>query len=166
MEESSWTSHVLAGAAWRRFAFMLIFVPVLCCALFLMGFTALFQFFSMLASGETNPQLTGFGHGLARFSAEIMDYLTYNTEQRPFPFTRWRGDDMVSSRVAPAVVKTPRAKRSPITRRKRGARTASKRRSGDNVERIVRPQPVPEPEPDSDFGGGGETGGTGPKEHP
>ncbi|HEX5313949.1 MAG TPA: DUF4389 domain-containing protein [Gammaproteobacteria bacterium] len=137
-DESSWTSHVLAGATWRRFAFMLIFVPILSCALFLMGFTSLFQFFSMLASGETNPQLTSFGHGLARFAAEIMDYLTYNTERRPFPFAGWQGAE-----------RSPRRRSRPASeRRKRKVRSSSRRRGA--TEPVVRLNPPSELRPGND----------------
>lgn len=44
------------------------------------------QFFYVLFTGETNEQLKTFGHSLAIYSYEVVDYLTFNTEKKPFPF--------------------------------------------------------------------------------
>jgi len=46
----------------------------------------LLQFFSVLLSGETNKPLGIFGQSLATYTYQIISYLTFNTEQRPFPF--------------------------------------------------------------------------------
>jgi hypothetical protein len=43
------------------------------------------QFFHVLFTGNTNEQLKTFGHSLAIYSYEIVDYLTFNTETKPFP---------------------------------------------------------------------------------
>jgi|GEM_PF-1088118 len=98
---TSWTNHVREPSAWRRFGIMLLFAPILCCAGFLVGFIALFQFFTVLASGETNPHLAGLGRELARFSKTIMDFLTYNTERAPFPFAPWPAEPTPPGTVPP-----------------------------------------------------------------
>lgn len=150
MAEPSWTEHVAVGATWRRFGFMLLFVPVLCCAGILIGFTALFQFFSMLASGETNPQLTGFGRELSRLAAAVMDYLTYNRETRPFPFGPWPASDL--GRSPPPPPRPRGAKRPP---RARSGRKRS-RRSAASTEAPARGAPVADSS-DAAIGiGGGE----------
>mgnify|MGYP001406219941 CR=1 FL=1 len=43
------------------------------------------QFFHVLFTGDTNGQLKRFGHSLAIYSFEAVDYLTFNTEIKPFP---------------------------------------------------------------------------------
>lgn len=151
MTEPSWTAHVARGTTWRRFGFMLVLAPILACAGFLVAFTALFQFFSVLASGETNPQLTGFGRELSRFATSIMDFLTYNTERRPFPFGPWpqeTGRRTSQPASAAATKKAPgRRKRRAVPARKRSPR----RRPGDagREEGATRPS---EPEEDDDGG--------------
>jgi hypothetical protein len=46
----------------------------------------LLQFFWVLLSGETNKPLEKFGQSLATYTYQIIRYLTFNTEERPFPF--------------------------------------------------------------------------------
>ena len=46
----------------------------------------LVQFFWVLFTGETNQKLQEFGKSLATYTNQIILYLTFNTEERPFPF--------------------------------------------------------------------------------
>ena len=47
------------------------------------------QFLWVLIRGETNAQLTGFGQSLATYTYQIVLYLTFSSEERPFPFADW-----------------------------------------------------------------------------
>lgn len=124
MSESDWTTHIVAGAAWRRFGIMLLLIPILGCVGFFIAFTALFQFLSVLANGETSPNLRSSGEDLGRYAAAIIDFLTYNSERRPFPFAA-RADN--ESRP-PAATKTPRPRHAPATARKPATRKTSQRK--------------------------------------
>jgi len=44
------------------------------------------QFFWLLFSGHTNKKLEHLGQALATYTYQIIRYLTYNTEERPYPF--------------------------------------------------------------------------------
>jgi len=44
------------------------------------------QSFWVLFTGETNKLLEKFGQSLAAYTYQIIRYLTFNTEERPFPF--------------------------------------------------------------------------------
>jgi hypothetical protein len=44
------------------------------------------KFFHVLFTGETNPRLLELGRSLATYTYQIVEYLTFNTEVRPFPF--------------------------------------------------------------------------------
>ncbi len=44
------------------------------------------QFLWMLFTADKNQQLAVFGHSLALYTCEIIDYMTYNNEEKPFPF--------------------------------------------------------------------------------
>lgn len=85
-DTDSWTDHVLDRQAWLRFLFMLLFTPLLGCIGFMVLCLALFQFFSVLASGESNPQLRELGRDLSRIGEDIAAFLTYNTDRKPFAF--------------------------------------------------------------------------------
>lgn len=86
MNEPDWTTHITTGAAWRRFGLMLLLVPVLACVGAFIAFTSLFQFFNVLAQGEPSAQLRRSGRDLGNYATAIIDFLTYNTDRRPFPF--------------------------------------------------------------------------------
>lgn len=131
-EETNWTDHVANGKAWFRFLLMLLFTPFLGCVGFLILAIALFQFFSVLASGESNPQLRELARDLSRFAVGIVDFLTYNTEEKPFPFTSPHSAETAGSapppaseaprparRASPARKKTTPRRRSASTRRKK-----------------------------------------------
>lgn len=91
-DTTSWTDHVLDGQTWLRFLFMLLFTPLLGCIGFMVLCLALFQFFSVLASGEGNPQLRELGDDLNRLGGDIVAFLTYSTDRKPFPFKACRPD--------------------------------------------------------------------------
>ncbi|MGH8224550.1 MAG: DUF4389 domain-containing protein [Gammaproteobacteria bacterium] len=168
-ETTSWTDHVLAGASWRRFGFMLLFAPLLGCVGFLIACIALFQFFSVLASGENNAQLRGLGRDLSRLAVAIMNYLTYNTEQKPFPFGAAPRADAVRETTAAAVAgansetvaqESARSTRRPAARRKRKAtprKTTPRRRSATTTRKPDSPPP-PETDQPSNESGDGEEG--------
>ena len=42
----------------------------------------------VLFTGKVNPELREVGQSLARYIYENIRYLTYNTDERPFPFGR------------------------------------------------------------------------------
>jgi hypothetical protein len=46
----------------------------------------LLQFFWVLFTVETNKPLEKLGQSLATYTYQIIRYLTFNTEERPFPF--------------------------------------------------------------------------------
>jgi hypothetical protein len=59
----------------------------------IVGIVALLQFLFVLFSGEQNRRLTEFGSGLSVYIYRIITYWTFNTEEKPFPFSPWPGVD-------------------------------------------------------------------------
>ncbi len=82
---------ILARSTWLRGFFMLLFAFAYGVAELLLGVTAVFQFFCLLVTGKTVERLLIFGENLSRYFYQIVRYLTFNTEQRPFPFSDWPG---------------------------------------------------------------------------
>jgi len=50
---------------------------------------AVVQFVTRLFSGQINQQLAEFGDGLAAYFRQIMGFLTFHSEDKPFPFAPW-----------------------------------------------------------------------------
>ncbi len=126
---------------------MLIFLPILACAGFLILLTALFQFFGVLASGEANLQLRNFGSELARFCAAIIEYLTYNTERRPFPFSSWNGAGR-SEKAGAEPHKGPHRRRATPRPRRHSRRPPPVKATGGDAAPATESQPETKP-PDS-----------------
>jgi Flp pilus assembly protein TadB len=74
------------GSTWLRLFFMLVVVILYSVSRVIVSVVVLFQFFWVLLSGETNKSLENFGQSLATYTYQIINYLTFNTEERPFPF--------------------------------------------------------------------------------
>ncbi|MEH6472199.1 MAG: DUF4389 domain-containing protein [Halopseudomonas sp.] len=76
-------------SAWMRGLMMLIFAFCLGVAKFVMFTVVIFQFLSVLFTSDTNPNLLQFGQALSRYQYQIMLFLTYNSEEQPFPVGDW-----------------------------------------------------------------------------
>lgn len=84
-DKSDLEKNVTSRSTWLRLVFMLIFAFLYAVSRLVTGIVVIIQFFYVLLSGETNRQLKTFGHSLAIYSFQVVDYLTFNTEQKPFP---------------------------------------------------------------------------------
>lgn len=78
--------NIKSKSTWLRGLFMLVFVAIYAVSRFVVGAVVLLQFLWVLFTGEVNPRLKVLGESLAVYTSQIIRYLTYNTERRPFPF--------------------------------------------------------------------------------
>ncbi len=76
-------------SVWLRGLFMLIFIFLMGVAKFVTLVVVVFQFVVLLFSGDTNKNLLQFGKSLSVYQYQIVLYLTYNSEVRPFPIGDW-----------------------------------------------------------------------------
>lgn len=74
---------------WVRLLFMLFFAVAWAVAETVIALAALFQFFCALFTGGVNEPLLKFGRNLGSYLYEIVQFQTFNTERRPFPFSDW-----------------------------------------------------------------------------
>jgi hypothetical protein len=84
-ERSDLEKNVLTRSTWVRLLFMILFAFLYGVSRIVTAAVVVVQFFHVLFAGETNAQLKRFGHSLAIYSFEVVDYLTFNSETRPFP---------------------------------------------------------------------------------
>jgi Domain of unknown function (DUF4389) len=57
----------------------------------LLGLVAVVQFVLALVSDAPNPRLGDFGQALGRYLRQIADFVSFGTEDTPFPFSDWPG---------------------------------------------------------------------------
>ncbi|TCV83387.1 DUF4389 domain-containing protein [Sulfurirhabdus autotrophica] len=50
---------------------------------------AVFQFVCVLAGNEPNTRLLVFGRSLSVYIQQLVDFQTFNSEVKPFPFSDW-----------------------------------------------------------------------------
>ena len=84
-------SHWKARETWSRGLFMLLFGFVFWIAKFLLFVAAVFQFGFVLFTGRTNERLLVFSDNLSRLFYQLVRYLTFNSDEKPFPFSDWPG---------------------------------------------------------------------------
>jgi len=77
------------GAVWRRGGVALILLIAADLGLCVVWLIAVVQFGWMLATGESNANLTRFGASLAAWIAEVVRFVSCASEDRPFPWAPW-----------------------------------------------------------------------------
>ena len=78
--------HVKSKSTWLRLFFMLVVIILYAVSRLVVFVVVLLQFFWLLFTGDTNQQLRALGQSLATYTYEIIRYLTFNSDERPFPF--------------------------------------------------------------------------------
>jgi hypothetical protein len=78
--------NVKDKSTWVRLFFMVVLAFLYGLSRFVVGAVVVIQFFYVLLTGQTKDELKSFGHSLAIYSYEVIDYLTFNTDEKPFPF--------------------------------------------------------------------------------
>ncbi len=95
-DRSDLEKNVTARSTWIRLIFMVATVILYAISRMVTVAVVVVQFFNVLITGATNDQLKTFGHSLAIYSYQAVDYLTFNTETKPFPL----GEDWPAGDVA------------------------------------------------------------------
>ncbi len=87
---SEFERNVSARATWLRLVFMIVLGICFELARLVGAVVVIVQFLHVLFAGRPNERLKDTGLSLGQYMAQVMEYLTFNTEVRPFPFdTDW-----------------------------------------------------------------------------
>jgi len=68
-----------------RFLYMLLFAAVFWIVSWTLAVTAIAQLLVRLSSGRVSAELARFGGSLARYTKQIVEFLTFVTERVPYP---------------------------------------------------------------------------------
>lgn len=82
---------------WKRIIFMLIYAAIDGMVKLLLWLVVLLQVGSVLLTGNINPNILEFGRSLSTYHYHILLFLTFNTEQLPFPFSDWHNTAKLES---------------------------------------------------------------------
>lgn len=76
-----------------RFIYMVLFYVVYALSRFVVGLTAIVQFFHVLTTEAPQADLLKFSRSLTRYVSSLVEYLTFSSNEKPFPFAEWPNDE-------------------------------------------------------------------------
>jgi len=105
--------HVKDRNVWMRVLFMLLYAAVYYVAVIVLSAVIIAQFLFVVVTGRKNGRLLGLGAQLSAFIYQIITYLTYNTDERPYPFRDWPEAQMLRAAAAKAAASASQAAAQP-----------------------------------------------------
>ena len=103
------TAHWENQDTWLRLLYMLVIGLCYWFSQFVTGILALLQFGFVLFTGERNQPLLDFSARLAVYIKQMVDFLYFNTEDKPFPFKDFPEQAPSSDETATNTASTPAA---------------------------------------------------------
>lgn len=98
---------------WTRGLFILIYGVIFYFLFFLIWLVVIFQFLMKLITTELNDQLLDFSDSLTKYVSQILLYITFKSEERPFPFSPWPTDaDVLNTSTETSTKTTTRKKKT------------------------------------------------------
>ena len=82
-------THLRNPATWIRLGFMLVFALLLMAGRLVISIIVVVQFALVLVTGSDNENLRNLGQGLGKWIYQAFMFLTFNSEEKPFPFDEW-----------------------------------------------------------------------------
>jgi hypothetical protein len=92
-------TNVLNADTWIRLLYMLLFGLLLTIARMVIWVVAIVQFLFVLISGEDNTNLRSLGQGVTRWVSQALLFLTFNSDEKPFPFSDWPDTEPVEGEI-------------------------------------------------------------------
>lgn len=74
---------------WIRLAYMVLFALLVMAARLLVSIVVIVQFALVLIFGRDNENLRNLGQGLGKWVYQAIMFLTFNSDDKPFPFDEW-----------------------------------------------------------------------------
>ncbi|SMF64417.1 protein of unknown function [Alteromonadaceae bacterium Bs31] len=102
-------SNLTSGKHWLRLVYMVLFAIMLQVSLAVMWVLVVVQFLFALISGNDNRNLRKFGDSLSQFIFQAIQFLTYNSEEKPFPFSDWPEANVVEEESDSVITEEPEA---------------------------------------------------------
>ena len=88
--------NIKSRSTWLRLLFMIVFYVLATVTSAVLSVVVVLGFFWVLFTGEKNRQLQQAGQVIAAYLYELVRFLTFNTEDKPFPF----GNELPSADIA------------------------------------------------------------------
>jgi len=74
---------------WIRLLYMILFLFILKVMIVITFFSAIIQFVYRLINKKSEESLLKLGGNLGEYLRQVVEFLLYKTETKPFPFSDW-----------------------------------------------------------------------------
>ena len=89
MAEST-RDNLTKSSTWMRLIYIILFTITFNVAEVVVAVITIVQFFTVLLSGGTpNKRLQDFGRTLGTYLRQVVSFLTYESDDKPFPIGEW-----------------------------------------------------------------------------
>lgn len=88
MEQQTKT-NLLNPDTWIRLLYMIVFGILSILARMVVWVVAVLQFLLVLVTGRDNKNLRDLGQGASKWTCQAFLFLTFNSDDKPFPFSDW-----------------------------------------------------------------------------
>ncbi len=126
--ESTPGTNLKDKSTWMRLVYIIIFAIAFYIAEILVAIITLVQFFSVLFTKAPNARLQSFGGDLGAYLREVTRFLTFQTDQMPYPVSDWQHAAEPEPVPEPAPKPQSKTTAKPATKRKPAARKATPRK--------------------------------------
>ena len=76
-----------------RFLFVILFAAIYSVTEIVLVTLVVLQFGFKLVTCETNSKLGAFSKNINRYIFQLLQFVTFNQDEKPFPFSEWPSDD-------------------------------------------------------------------------
>ena len=83
------SEHAKNVDTWIRGLFIVVFAVIFYVTCTVLWVLVIVQFLMKVLTGNLNENLMGFSVGLTSFASQILRYITFQSEERPWPFSPW-----------------------------------------------------------------------------
>lgn len=81
--------RLTAKATWMRGLYIIVFAVIFGITEVVLWAVVIFQFLLTLFTGAPNARLRTFGLSLAAFIYQMVAFMTFGSDEPPFPFSPW-----------------------------------------------------------------------------
>ena len=89
LDKQQLKDNMKSGKQWLRILHMVLFCLLLACTASVLGLLVIIQVLFALVTGLANENITKVNADLIRYINQILLFLTYNEDRKPFPFSSW-----------------------------------------------------------------------------
>ena len=104
LNEEEIKKHVKDKDTWLRFVYLVVFGFAFYLSIILTFATSIFQFLAKLFGGNSFAGLAEFGENLATYQAQVTKFLTFASDEKPFPFAAFPTKEETATRPEQVII--------------------------------------------------------------